>query len=307
MGGGKRGVHVGRDGWLFWLGESGQVPRLYSGGPRAWLRVRRWRRLLAERERRCAKLGARFVQVFAPDKLSVLSHFTKTPLVDPRRGFARRMAKRPPVVDLIEPLRAAGAEKPAYLRTDTHWTAHGYLAAYRALCVALNACPAQHVLSARAQAEVEVALDLGGKLKPPQTEIYTPFDFPRQAERRVLNGLAEWRERHHGLALAPGFLQGSRAVYFNRSTSVDSRRLVVFGDSYVWHPTGLGPMLAETFAEVHLVWMPSLDWDYLEGLRPDIIIHEMAERFARMMPVDGAAADDLARLRLLAVEQDRQS
>lgn len=285
------GVHVGRDGWLFWLGAAGQVPRLYrdSIGSLWWLL--RWRWLLAGRRRRCRALGAEFRQVFAPDKLTIYADRLARPLVRPRRGFAWRMRGASDVVDLIEPLERARAAGETYLRTDTHWTPHGYRTAYRAVCDALGAAPQPHVLAGQAGEPVEVVLDLGGKCDPVRPERLTPEDFPRTAILHEANALMRHRERLHPKGFPPGFLVGSRSVWTNASPHVDPRRIVVFGDSYAFHHGGLGAMLAETFAETHLLWSAGFDWGYLARVRPDLVLHETAERFARMVPVDGVDVD----------------
>ena len=45
-------------------------------------------------------------------------------------------------------------------------------------------------------------------------------------------------------------------------------------------------MLAESFSEVHFVWSASLDWSYIERVRPDILLFELAERFLARLPKD---------------------
>lgn len=294
---GERGVHVGRDRWLFWLGDVGQVPRLYRRGPRDLLRIWRWRRLIARRTRRLGRLGVAYLQVFVPDKLTIYPDRTARRLADPRRSFALAMARTPGVVDLVAPLRAARSSGETYLRTDTHWTHLGYVTAYRTLCAALGVAPAPAVLDAAPLAPVDVLLDLGSKLTPAETERFTPAEFARAARRTEVNALAAYREARHGEAFAPGFQTGSRAVYRN-TAATDPRSVVVFGDSYAFHHQGLGPMLAEAFAEVHLLWSSGLDWGYIERVGPAVVVHETAERFARMFPRDGVDVEGLSEARV---------
>ena len=279
----KRGVHVGRDGWLFWLGERGQIADIYAASPVAAWSLWRWRRLIRSRARRCAVLDARYIQLFAPDKFTVCADLMGAPIVDARRSPARRFASQTAVVDLVAPLTAAGCA--TYLRTDTHWSHAGYLIAYRTFCAALGVEPAGHVLEAVGVARPQLC-DLGVKLEPPETEQVAFPDFPRHAVRREANALTLHREALIGAGLAPGLLVGSRIVLENRAQSVDPRRLVLFGDSYAFHETGLGAMLAESFAEVHLLWSAGIDWAYVEGVRPGVVIHELAERFMARVPAD---------------------
>jgi alginate O-acetyltransferase complex protein AlgJ len=90
--------------------------------------------------------------------------------------------------------------------------------------------------------------------------------------------------------------RGARVIYRNASPDADPRRLVLFGDSYANFVTEaasgvLTPMLAETFREFHFVWSSSVDWAYVERVRPDILVTEISERFMARVPVDGLAVD----------------
>ncbi len=260
----------------------------------------RWRRLIARRARRLETIGAAYLQMFAPDKLSVYPDRTARALADPRKGFGRAMARDPRVLDLIGPLSRARAEGDTYLRTDTHWTHRGYVAAYRAVCAALGAGPAAHVTEATPGAAAPVVFDLGRKVDPPEMEAFEAHDFPRRAVRVEANALMRHRDLHHAGGFAPGFLVGSRAVWRNTSPGIDPRRVVLFGDSYAFHHAGLGPMLAESFAELHLLWSSGIDWDYVERVRPHVVLHETAERFARMFPRDGVDLEALSEARVRA-------
>lgn len=295
----ERGVHVGRDGWLFWLGETGHLPTFYANDLRALWRIARWRRRIAARSIRAKALGARYLQVFAPDKLSVYADRLARRLVRPEHGLAARLARGgAPVVDLAWPLKTARATAETYLRTDTHWTHHGYVTAYRTLCAALDTEPAAHVLETRPPSVSQQLFDLGSKLDPPVFESYAAFDFPRRARRIETNALVEHRERLHGGAFAAGLMVGSRLVLANDSPGVDPRRVMLFGDSYAFHPGGLADMLAESFAEVHALWSGAIDWRQVERTRPDILIHELAERFFHAAPRDGVDLEAFATARL---------
>jgi hypothetical protein len=79
---------------------------------------------------------------------------------------------------------------------------------------------------------------------------------------------------------------GAHVVYGN-AKATDPRRLALFGDSFSHiMPYMLTIMLAETFREVHFIWSTSLDWPYIERVRPDIVLTEVAERFMTQLPDD---------------------
>ena len=296
-------VLVGREGWLFWAGRKRGVLDYYRPRLRNALRVRRWARLFSERERRCRELGGRFIQVIAPDKLSIYPDKIEGHVIHGERGFAGTLARRSPcVLDLVGPLTRARTDGETLLKTDTHWTHAGYLTAYRTLCAAMGVEPASHILGAAVAEPTPCVFDLGGKFDPPIVEMMGEVRLERRAERVEANVLLRHQEALELSGFVPGMMVGSRAVFRNGSPGVDPRTLVVFGDSYVFHRTGLGAMLAESFAETHLIWSAAMDWTYLERLRPDLVLNETAERFARTRPKDGIDVDALAAQRVREAE-----
>ena len=302
-----REVHVGRDGWLFWTGDPDFKTSFYKTGYRrfrwrTWRLVWFWLRRIETRARRCRALGARYVQAFAPDKLSVYADkVTGEQRVDPRCGVAARLARwSPHVVDLVAPLTSARAGADTYLRTDTHWTSHGYLAAYLTLCRGLGARPAVNVAAASHEPRT-VYGDLGRPLDAPP-EAGTELRFAPCARRVSANALVELRERLHGAEWAPGLMVGSRIVFANDDADADARRLLLFGDSYTFHATGLAVLMAETFCEVHALWSASLDWAYLERMRPDLVLQVTAERFTFFVEPDGLDVEAFAATRVAAYE-----
>ncbi len=296
------GVLQGRDGWLYWVGRKGEVPALYADTPRSRRLLARWARLIEARAARAEGLGTRYLQGIVPEKLAVHDDGVPEPLPGladpPCARLARRVEARRPgsSVDLLGPLRAARGEGPVYLRTDTHWNHRGYLAAYRALCAALDAPPAAHAL-AGSRAPHRFTFDLGAKLTPPVAEEHEAYDFPRTSRRTEANALVTLRESGRALRTS-GLFVGSRVVLENPSAP-DPRRLVVFGDSYTFDQgPRLTALLAETFREVHAVWSADIDWAYVERVKPDILLHEIAERFLRRVPRDRLKVDRLAARRV---------
>ncbi|SFL60018.1 alginate O-acetyltransferase AlgX-related protein [Methylobacterium pseudosasicola] len=298
---GARGIAVGRDGWLFWIGRKNELVDLYTDSAATRRLLRRWVRLVEARIRRAKALGATYVHAIVPEKIAVHADTLDRPfpnLDDPPgtrlgRLLAETQAER---VDLYEPLRAARAEGPVYLHTDTHWNHRGYIAAYRALCAALGIAPAAHVVAATGHIE-RFVFDLGGKLKPPMDEAYFAHDFPRHAQRSEANALVQLRETGR-VAGRGGFFVGSRAVMRNPEAA-DPRRIVLFGDSYVFDQgPRLTAMLAESFAEVHAIWSAEIDWKYVAAVKPDLVVYEIAERFLRRVPTDRFSVDAFAESRV---------
>jgi hypothetical protein len=288
MSAGRESVHVGRDGWLFLIGGTNRVLDRYRGGLRHWLLLRGWARLIRARARRAESLGIRCLHVIVPEKLSVYDDRTDGLRYDPAKASTRRLARilarHPAYLDLLAPLRAArSGPVPLYLRTDTHWTLQGCLLAYREIMRVLGAIPPADI-GARPQIVSDELMDLGEKLRERPRERIERFMLQRDSRRVETGPLlaayeAEGRDREVHV--------GAHVVYRNDAPTADPRRLVLFGDSCAhFDPFMLTGLLAESFSEVHFVWSSGLDWPYIERVRPDILLFEVAERFLARLPKD---------------------
>ena len=223
-----------------------------------------------------------------PEKLTVYDDRTLDLPYDPRLSPARRLARRLAgmggFVDLVAPLRAArDGAVPLYRRTDSHWTYDGCLIAYRALMRACGAVPPPDIAE-RPRFETDGVWDLGDKLPDRPRERVVMWSVLREASRAYASPLVEAYEA----AGRGGDLHvGAHVIYRNPSPQADPRTLVLFGDSYAHYaPILLTSLLAESFRELHVVWSSSLDWAYIERVRPDILMVEMAERFLTRLPDD---------------------
>lgn len=127
-------------------------------------------------------------------------------------------------------------------------------------------------------------MDLGEKLSERPRERLERFMLLRDAKRVEVGPLlaayeAQGRDREAHV--------GAHVVFRNETEGADPRRLVLFGDSCAhFDPFLLTGLLAESFREVHFVWSASLDWGYIERVRPDILLFELAERFLARLPRD---------------------
>ncbi|MET7247790.1 hypothetical protein ABZT49_31015 [Methylobacterium sp. EM32] len=301
--------HIGQDGWLFLTVGTNRAADLYANTPEVWRLLRDWRRLLLARAACAERLGARYLHLSSPEKLSVYDHkFVGAGPVRASRSPTRRLGQllrlsptgRRLWVDALTPLRAGRDAAELYYRTDTHWTSHGTFVAYRAVCEACGAAPIDDLLETRPVHTATLRMDLGEKLQFPVTETAPYREIRQRARIAQENRLHALARRDPDLALHTGVQVGFRTD----DPAADPRTLLVFGSSYSgYNALGLTSMLGETFRCVHFVWSADIDWGLVARLRPAILLTESAERYMTRLPTDGfdvARYEDEKIARLLA-------
>ncbi|WP_267356126.1 MULTISPECIES: hypothetical protein [unclassified Methylobacterium] len=299
-------IHVGQDGWLFLKTGTNDVLGQYERPEETTELVWQWRSLIATRERRLRALGILYRHVVAPEKLMVYDHrldgITIRPSASPayrllhnepppRRlsspfglyaAWRRRRRWRETCIDLVTPLRAGRDATDLYCRTDTHWSFEGCHYAYAEICRALGAEPRAD-LRDRPSFETDHDGDLGSAFDPLRRARSRTVMIQQDAVRTYASPIVETREK---AGLLHTLHVGAHVVYGN-ARATDPRRVVLFGDSFSHvMPYMLTILLAETFRELHFVWSMSLDWGYIEQVRPDIVLTEVAERFMVQLPDD---------------------
>jgi hypothetical protein len=157
------------------------------------------------------------------------------------------------------------------------------LIGYREICKAFGARPVRDFHERRTVYEPDFSGDLGAACEPRITEGVTFQSVQRDAVRVYASAIVEHRER---MGLLRTLHTGSHVIYRN-DRAADPRRMVLFGDSYSHvAPIQLAIMLAEMFRELHFIWSTQLDYGYVERVKPDLVLSEMAERFVFRPPND---------------------
>lgn len=301
----ENGILRGRDGWLFLWDGSNDVHRYFTDpGYFGSAELFAWSDLLQGRAERCARIGARYRHLVVPDKISVYPQHLPAPLPHfdshPAAQFARAFRDDALCVDILPDLRGdrgnwAARVEPGggdavgtdafFFKTDSHWTFEGCQVAYLRLCESLDIPPCD-LSRARPGPGKEMALDLGAKLSPPVLEHARFGRVLRRSQRRADNEMVRYNESEGFAKGAPRFV-GCMVHNQNDRPKAIAKRVVLFGDSFCeFRPHLLTAMLSETFRDVHFVWSTSLDWGFIEALKPDIVITEIAERFVNRLPTD---------------------
>ena len=279
-------VLIGRDGWLFFLGEEGtSFDRYYRGTPA--LGDAEIARIVAELARRARYLASQriaYVVTIAPDKATIYPEHL--PAWATKRFGASALARLTDAirvegtirfVDLRAPLEAAKVRERVYYATDSHWNLLGASIAYREIMRAVA-----DALAPRPIAIAPVAL-------PP----YVPaVDVYRGDLARMTGDPGPFGEPDYaplGKVLATPQARcarreddGSKPVFESYACPRPGLpRAVVYCDSMA---IPLVPLLSENFSHVAYVSSHALDPAFIARERPDVVIDEMVER-AMLAPV----------------------
>jgi alginate O-acetyltransferase complex protein AlgJ len=301
------GIEEGRDGWLFLRLGTNQVIRFFTEASYfSASDVGRWCDLLAERTKRLDKLGARYFHFIVPDKLTVYrdnyvgslgcydNRPSRTvPLALERRGLSSIY------IDVTSQLIAERDARLLFYKTDTHWTPFGALVAYQRLSGALGV--EEFDLSELVRREYVATFDLGAKLDPQVQEAGFYFDVPNCGTLIFANELATYideQHMHHN--------QRGRHYIYRNERLLGGKRLVIFGDSFCATGSFL-PILSRAFYEVHFFWSSSVDFRYVEEVKPDFVVTEIAERFVKVLPDDRLDLREFARQRYASLVKSRPS
>jgi hypothetical protein len=273
-------VLIGRDGWLYFMGEEGpSFDRYYRGTlPVSDAQLRAVVTELARRNAFLAANGIAYVVTIAPDKSTIYPEHL------PR--WATQLAARTPLdrlvdairaegsvrfVDLREPLRAAKSRQRVYFSTDSHWNLLGAAVAYgeiiREIAAALPSKrmePVAAVLPPYVPGVDVYRGDLARLTGDPAS-----FSEPDYAPLRKVLAAPQTRcakridaEQHNGFEWyacdRPGL---PRAVAYRDSMAIP-----------------LIPLLAENFSQSIYVGSRQLDPAFVLREHPDVVIEEMVER-----------------------------
>lgn len=304
-------VHEGDDDWLFLVAGSNHVLNMYKHkssftAPMA----KAWVKLLQERSKNLATQGIQYLFLPAPEKLTVLHKFYRGDIENiggsPIKQMAQQHAEQVPCMVNVLPMFDRQVDSTLlYWKTDTHWSFWGCFAAYQMLCARIGV-PANTELLKYPYSSGPVLFDLGAKLDPPKKETARFYQLTQNAERVYANPIVRFKEEQ-GLVNEASLHVGSSVVYQNKSANAIDKCVVLFGDSFSeYREHLLTGMLAETFREVHFIWNPSIDYEYLERVKPDVVINELAERFMVRVPEDKLDISRFAASRLQAFQPDAE-
>jgi len=274
-------VLLGRNNWLFFLGEDGRsIDRNYRGllpvsdGELAAVVTE-----LSRRRRFLASQGIPFIVTMVPDKFTIYPEqlpawMAKSDWPTPLERLVRMIEADGSIrfIDLRAPLMTAKARERVYYMTDSHWNMLGAAAAYDAI-----------------MREVQRVLP-GGRLPaivPPRLPPYAPGADVYSGDLAINIGLPP-RYREPDLAPIVKIAAGAWPTCGKRvDTGADEDlevyacdrpelpRAVMYRDSMA---IPLIPLLSENFSRIAYAGTHRLDPALILREKPDVVIEEMVER-----------------------------
>lgn len=273
-------VVEGKNGWLFLGRDTNHVIQQHTGRLRFSVRqLDAWRHVL---ESRCAWLGRREIPYFfmvPPNTHAVYSEHLPDDIVvvaeRPVLQLMRHLRNLQSNARVIYPLEELVAHKPhdlVYIPTDTHWNELGAFVAYKRLMreasavVPVRDIPIEQLYISRA----DIPGDLGDKLEPERTSSQVFVD--------VLDRNAKYAKDNR-------IRFAGRRIEWTCEPAPDVTCLV-HGDSFA---EKILHILAESFGRLVFCQMPSLDYQVVQEVRPDVVIGLLNERFLFKVPYDATA------------------
>ena len=285
-------VAVGNDGWLFLEGGANNETQYYKDKLIGKKLIKGWHNLLKSRHTRLSDLGVKYLHIFCPNKLSIyheyyrgeLKGFSHHPLKEFMSYKSDALEYRESIINPIPYFYKSKHDTQLYWKTDTHWTYYGCYCAYQLLCSHLNISPEKGLLK-KPFTEGLTTFDLGSKCSPQLREKGRYYTTLINAKRTFANELVLYKEKYNKVDDG-GLHVGSNVVFKNPNAS-NNLKVILFGDSFSeYREHLLTGMLAETVKELHFVWSSSIDYDYIDKNKPDVVITELVERFLTKLPND---------------------
>lgn len=268
-------VLVGKEGWLFLQNDTNRVVEQNNGTLKLsasemdhWLLTLKMRFAMLESQNR------KYYFLIAPNKESIYPEYLPDDyeITEERLVYQLMDACKQHNIPLYFPIDALQAYKPKYQLypcVNTHWNGIGGFIAYEYLMNIIKKDIAIPIVSwdEITFVEEETSLDLGNKLNPPRTSVFS-WGRVKQPQARIA---------YDNKVINSGHVQVSVNQNANLPTAA------VFHDSFIEF---LLPYLMESFSNIHLFHTPSLDFDLIEKIKPDVVISEMVERFLVQPPFD---------------------
>ncbi len=277
----------GRDGWLF---SRQNAQMLYARDARANHCIDQWKDELKYRTTRLSEMGCRYLHVVVPDKASMMHEYLDglssnfqvqdrySPLAELTKNYK---AGLPCLISPAAYLERQKGSYPLHWLSDTRWTPWSAYMTCQLLCSSLGVAINNQLLGyPYSEAVRPMNLDDGQvNESTQQTRLYRYWLRSKVRYESELVALRRNSFDNGSAQLSKSeFAEGAHVVFENHHEKASRYSVVIFGDENAADSrTLITGMLAETFSEVHFVWADGIDYDYVDRVRPDIVITQNQE------------------------------
>jgi tetratricopeptide (TPR) repeat protein len=275
---------IGEDGWIYIYSGSNNFFEYFTGKRELnYDQLSQWIKTLELRINWHQAKSIKYLHLFVPNKLAIYPEFfpnnisikCQRPIIQLQQSCGNLFIY--PAENLVNNKNIFRL----YEKQNSHWSFWGCFLVYEILCHKFGIIPNLQLLEYPIQVVTEKA-DLGIKFNLQEIRLHHEVDF--KSSIVYDNELINYCNR------------GSIRIL--RNTHADSGKMIIFGDSFSnpgypkynnhkkRHIHRLASLFAETIREVHFIWSPWIDYEYIEREKPDFVVTEMAERFLVSVPED---------------------
>ncbi len=292
----KGKVIFGKKNWLFWSGEDSLV-QYRSFEPLEKKQLKKFTRILEERDAWCRERGIRYLFIIPPNKLTIYPEFmpeglTRTSEESHVDQFMEYLEKNSDVAvihlkdTLLQAKEKYQGVHPVYYKTDTHWNHIGAFYAYRAVMEPVAKWFPRVRPFELEDFRQDKSIIPGGDLAAyagirNQYRIHAIFLVPKRPRTASTVKLEDFYRENFSqkkLDIKDPITPG---IYVTKKSDPSLPKAVMFRDSFA---NDLAPHLSEHFRRIVYFWYVAkkdkydFNPDVIEHEKPDIVINEAAER-----------------------------
>lgn len=273
---------VGKNGWIFYKAEN-SINNFQNKDLFTQKQLEQIQQNILKRQTLLEAKGIKYYVFIAPDKNRIYGeyYYPEIKKLAPK-GRAEELVNylKTKDVNVTFPLKeilAAKQQGTIYYRTDTHWNNYGAFVGYTELMKELKKdFPDLNSLTL-ADFNVTNIPEKGGDLL---NMLNLPIKKLKLKDDKILS-------LNHKTSYDYKYLKndGVNGVKTQNVKPLNDLRVFVLRDSFT---TAMEPFISETFRQAEFVWTHNFNAQYQAILdyKPDIVIHEMVERYAHTLLID---------------------
>ncbi|NHN85096.1 hypothetical protein GOB93_10645 [Acetobacter musti] len=274
---------VGTGGHLFLTRGSNNVLSIYDHAyneKEVEETAEKWVNLFKARLDFCNSLGARFIEVIIPDKLSVLREqydgmgSAPSPLLQMLECKISKNKLSDNYVSGLQSIEKIGFIK-AFRKIDTHFHPIGGHSVFKDICRKISSC---YNIPAQFNIDYITTGDIGKR--------FFGQDLYEVCSRAPHPAFHSGRKILEQIQPQSGSFTGGRVVFKNDKAPF-GEKVVGFGNSFMndyESQASLGYWFSTFFREFHLITHSEVNKDYVKNINPDIVIGQTVERFLGFIP-----------------------